>query len=234
MTQPNPPPWSAALFDTDLERILLPRSRSTAERISSSLARGPHYDRPQLRAGAVFLSSACLVQPGAFMCNHRRCRCIVRMADMSKAALLTIRSKSISRLVAARRLRILLPRTRFARHRVPAVSSSLGSDPPGRWRILLPRQCRLLRFGFGPIIRLHPRMEPLFLRRAERADGDLRDSCMAEMCAARLSPAQDCGIVEVTSSRGGLPCRALQGQPLRRSAHRPCPSPRAGPFFCAS
>lgn len=88
------------------------------------------------------------------------------MADMSRSALLTIRSKCIPTPVAAK----------------PSVSSSLGPalrdtgfksyPPPSTWAHPVRRISSSLargpyfRFGFGPIIRLHLRMEPLFLPQA--------------------------------------------------------------------
>ena len=91
------------------------------------------------------------------------CRCANRMADMSAGALLTIRSKSICGSSLLKPLRILLPRTRFLRHRIKVVSSSLGLGPSVRRLSSSLAQNPYFRFGFGPIIRLQLRLEPLFL-----------------------------------------------------------------------
>ena len=91
------------------------------------------------------------------------CRCAYCIAVMTCPALLTKRSKPILQLSLVKPLRILLPRTRFLRHRIEAESSSLGDGPPV-WRISSSHaQGQNSRFGFGPIIRLQPRLEPLFL-----------------------------------------------------------------------
>ncbi len=52
------------------------------------------------------------------------------MAVMSPNALLTKRSKPILALSLVKPLRILLPRTRFLRHRIETASSSRGDGPP--------------------------------------------------------------------------------------------------------
>src|SRR5690606_8606757 len=55
----------------------------------------------------------------------------------------------------------------------PAVSSSLGPGPSGSAHLLLLCAGPLLRFGFGPIIRLQLRLEPLFLRHPPNLHGSL-------------------------------------------------------------
>ena len=90
------------------------------------------------------------------------CRCAYCMAVMSPNALLTKRSNPILALSLVKPLRILLPRTRFLRHRIETASSSRGDGSPV-WRISSSHaQGQNLRFGFGPIIRLQLRLEPLF------------------------------------------------------------------------
>ncbi len=84
------------------------------------------------------------------------------MAVMTPNALLTKRSKPILVLSLVKPLRILLPRTRFLRHRIETASSSRGDDPPVWCKSSSLAQDHHLRFGFGPIIRLQLRLEPLF------------------------------------------------------------------------
>ncbi len=88
--------------------------------------------------------------------------CDMRMAGMSVSQLLT-QSVEIILCLSLRRTRILLPRFLYRDTRTWIVSSSLGPGSNGRAHILLPCSLPHFRFGFGPIIRLHLRMEPLFL-----------------------------------------------------------------------
>jgi len=60
-------------------------------------------------------------------------------------------------------VRFLLPRTCVARHRVQAVSSSLGLGPPGPAHLLLPCAGPLLAIWLRPYPRPHLRMGPFFL-----------------------------------------------------------------------
>ncbi|SHF65734.1 hypothetical protein SAMN02745223_03214 [Devosia limi DSM 17137] len=87
--------------------------------------------------------------------------CNTRMADMLTSQLLTQSVEIILRL-SLRRTRILLPRFLYRDTRTWIVSSSLDPCSTGRAHILLPCSLPHFRFGFGPIIRLHLRMEPFF------------------------------------------------------------------------
>jgi hypothetical protein len=60
-------------------------------------------------------------------------------------------------------VRFLLPRTCVARHRVQAVSSSLGLGPPGPAHLLLPCAGPLLAIWLRPYPWPHLRMGPFFL-----------------------------------------------------------------------
>lgn len=121
-------------------------------------------------------------------------------------------------------LRILLPRTGFTRHRVQAVSSSLGLGPPGPAHILLPCAGPYLRFGFGPIIGLQLRLEPLFLPIPLQSPR----ICMAGLPIARLCRGRWGPIVPRTRS---VVVIASPRSEASACDPWPCPSPRAGPFY---
>jgi len=128
-------------------------------------------------------------RPASPVCQNTFCRSTGRMADMSRSALLTIRSKYIPTHVAAK----------------PSVSSSLGPalrntgfksyPPPSTWAHPVRRissslaQGHYFRFGFGPIIRLHLRMEPLFLPSRRQASSNLHGSPSHCAFAHDASPA---------------------------------------------
>jgi hypothetical protein len=147
-------------------------------------------------------------------------------------ALLTKRSKPILALSLVKPLRILLPRTRFLRHRIWVVSSSLGPDPPGLAHILLPCAGPYLRFGFGPIIRLQLRLEPLFLpigptAERVRVSANLHGSLSHCAFVSRPVPS-DNGVDQSAAFVAPL----LQGQPLRRMTLKALPIPSGGAFPC--
>jgi hypothetical protein len=152
------------------------------------------------------------------------CRCAKCMAVMLTYALLTKRSKPILPVSLVKPLRILLPRTRFLRHRILAVSSSLGLGSTGSAHILLPCAGPYLRFGFGPIIRLQLRLEPLFLPLPRPPP-----LCMAALPICRIVPPRPVRDSRATSSAAFV-VPLLQGQMPRLMTPGPCPSPRAGPF----
>jgi len=145
-TRSYPPPRIAAPATPDRDRILLPRSKSLPVGVPSSTPtrtviwlRACH--RAPASAGAFFL-----IRSGQWT----ECRCANRMADMTKSALLTKRSKSISPL-SLRRAPYPPPTACVARHRTRTVLLLLGSRPSGRRCILLPHPMPLLRFGESPI-----------------------------------------------------------------------------------
>jgi hypothetical protein len=154
------------------------------------------------------------------------CRCTKRMADMFKLVLLTSRSKSISRIVAAAPSVSsshgpALPTPGFSpfpppsvrAHPADGVSSSLAFLPYSR-------------FGFGPVIRLQFRLEPLFLRGCRT----LPRLCMAAFPASRLCAPPGSKILQFIRSQRGLP-PAPTGQPLRRPDRKALPIP-SGRAFC--
>ena len=107
------------------DRILLPRSRFTGRAHLLLPCSLPHFRfgfgpiiRLQLRLEPLFLP--CPPPAITLSTGHplTTCRCEYRMADMSADALLTKRSKPILALSLVKPLRILLPRTRFLRHRI--------------------------------------------------------------------------------------------------------------------
>ena len=182
-TDPYPPPSVPVSRHPNLDRILLPRSRFNRQSayppplLSATLSiwLRPYHQAPSSDGASFF---AC--HSGALLAGEwTECRCVGRMAGIPTLPLLTIRSKSIFTPVAA----------------TCSVSSSLGPccRHPVSSRILLPRlgttgrahlllPCSLphFRFGFGPIIRLHLRMEPLFFAHSFAA-------CMAALPNRRLS-----------------------------------------------
>jgi len=137
---------------------------------------------------------------------------------MSRNALLTKRSKSIFTPVDATPLPFLLPGTRDARHRVLAVSSSLGQGPPGLTQILLP--C------VGPY--------SIWLRPYQSGSNFgwslffcLQQICMADLPIARLCRHDRRAIVLGTAAYVVHRPSKVSGSAVGPWPH---PSPRVGPF----
>ena len=118
-----------------MDHLLLPDPRSTGRAQSSSLALCPTFGRSvghraPPSVGPFFLRGQTCRLPVVMPIIWTECRCAYCIAHMNSSALLTKRSKSILALSLVKPLRILLPRTRFLRHRTLAESSSLGDGPP--------------------------------------------------------------------------------------------------------
>ena len=147
------------------------------------------------------------------------CRCAYCIADMSRNALLTKRSKSIFIPVDATPLPFLLPGTRDARHRVLTVSSSLGQGPPGLTQILLP--C--------------VRPYSIWLRPYQSGSNFgwslffllILQMCMADLPIARLCRRSRRAIVLLTAGKRGTRPSKVSGSAVGPWPH---PSPRVGPF----
>src|SRR5690606_33507076 len=157
--------------------------------------------------------------------NWSDCRCAYCIAGMSIHALLTKRSKTILALSLVKPLRILLPRTRFLRHRIGTESSSLGSGPTA-WHkssSLVPR----------------PTLS-IWLRPYHQAP----TSVGASFFCASFSPANlhgstsDCAFVIGGPAKDSVPnsgvrgAASLQGQRPRPTTSGPAPPLGRGFFLC--
>src|SRR5690606_18385705 len=83
----------------------------------------------------------------------------------------------------------------------------LGLGPPGSAHLLLPCAGPLLRFGFGPIIGLQLRLEPLFLPICRRPLANLHGS--TSHCAFVSRPlSSDSHLDQTSGVRGAAPPRS--------------------------
>ena len=165
---PYPPPSVFCIATPNLDRILLPRSRFNGRAHILLPCSLPHFGsaqpivRPHLRMGPFFRALGLAAAKRRVLLTT--CRSNWRIADMSVPALLTIRSKYICVVVAVEAAPYPPPSDRL--YATPGSSRillpRLGSTGPAH--ILLPCAGPYFRFGFGPIIRLQLRLEPLFFR----------------------------------------------------------------------
>ena len=167
--------------------LLLPRSNAHGRAHILLPCSLPHFrsgssrsDRPYLRIGPFFSPRR---QHPAIVVRLSLC---AAHGWHDEPAIADQTVKTYIGLVDATPLRFLLPRTRVARHRADTVSSSLGRSPSAPALSSSLRSSHYFRFGFGPIIRLQLRLEPLFLPMPALSPAAAPRFCMAALPIERL------------------------------------------------